>query len=313
MEAFGSNATLPRYLGVLTKYSQSDSESVCAWHGVINYARFALWIVWQQLHVQSHCLVRTHGWFSELSPSSCQRLHIISPWPCQCTVSTVRVCMYSHRDLVKSSSSHRPGHGRAHGQLSESAHTVAVIFSEASHAIALVLAELTFSCRSPQVYSQWSLSGLTVDFQNLDVCFTDCDSIVIFEPFTRGMNLVSFPSIAFQWQTIKQIYTIEMSSYTSSSSITMSGSHCVAAGAIRSGPEIAPILSLCILKSFFCISCGIHCHWSNGSLYVSTEMSHTCVQNGVLHTLVGISFKYHLGNTATSPVVKGMLYSHCSK
>jgi hypothetical protein len=101
---------------------------------------------------------------------------MLSPWSCQGPPSVVRVRTYSRRDLVRGFSCYRPGLVRAHRQLSESARLVTVILSEASHAIALILSEPTVSCQSPHVYSPWSLSGLTVDYQNLDMCFTDCHS-----------------------------------------------------------------------------------------------------------------------------------------
>jgi len=87
----------------------------------------------------------------------------------------------------------------------------------------------------------------------------------------------------------------------------------LAAGAFRSRPLIALILSICIVRIFFCISAGILCHYSNRSLYDHNNMAEMCVQNGVLHNLVCIHFKYHAEETATSPVVQGMLYCSCSK
>ena len=104
-----------------------------------------------------------------------------------------------------------------------------------------------------------------------------------------------------------------MSSYTSSSSITVTGSHCVGSGAFRSRPSIVLMLSISIVKIFFHITGGILSHCSNRSLYVPTTMSDMCVQNGVLHTLVCIHFKYHKNEIATSPVVQGMLYCSGSK
>jgi hypothetical protein len=101
---------------------------------------------------------------------------MLSPWSCQSPPSVVWVRTYSRRHLVRGFSCYLPGVVRAHRQLSESAHLVAMILSEASHAIALILWEPTISCQSPHVYSPWSLSGLTVDYQNLDMCFTDCHS-----------------------------------------------------------------------------------------------------------------------------------------
>ena len=82
----------------------------------------------------------------------------------------------------------------------------------------------------------------------------------------------------------------------------------MAAGAFRTRPLIASILSIYIAKIFSSISGGILSHCSNRSSYVPTKMSDTCVQNGVPHTLVYIRFKYHSEVTATSPVVQGKLY-----
>jgi len=87
----------------------------------------------------------------------------------------------------------------------------------------------------------------------------------------------------------------------------------MAAGAFRSRPLIASILSIYIAKIVLCISGRILSHCSNRSLYVPTKMSDTCVQNGGLHTLVCIRFKYHAEETATGSVVQGMLYCCCSK
>jgi hypothetical protein len=147
---------MPLGFGVLTKYSRGDSESVCAQHGEIKYARSALWIVWHRLLVQSHCLIRTHGWLSELSPWSCQSLYMLSPWSGQSPLSAVRVRKYSHHDVVRGFSRYHPGLVRAHSQLSESTQIVAVILSEASHAIALVLSEPTGSCQRLLMLSPWS-------------------------------------------------------------------------------------------------------------------------------------------------------------
>jgi len=85
-------------------------------------------------------------------------------------------CQSSHCDLVRGCMCCRPGLVRAHCQLSESARIVAVILSEASHAIAPIFSEPTVSCQIPHIYSPRSLSGLTVDYQNLDMCFIDCHS-----------------------------------------------------------------------------------------------------------------------------------------
>jgi len=101
---------------------------------------------------------------------------MLSPWSCHSLPSVVRVRTYSRRDLVRGFSCYRPGLVRAHRQLSESAHIVAVILSEASHAIALILSEPTVSCHSPHVHLPLSMSGLMVDYQNLDMCFTNCHS-----------------------------------------------------------------------------------------------------------------------------------------
>jgi len=101
---------------------------------------------------------------------------MLSPWSCQSLPSVVRVRTYSCRDLVRGFSCYRPGLVRAHRRLSESACIVAVILSEASHAIALIFSKPTVSCQSLHIYQQWSLSGLTVDYQSLDMCFTDCHS-----------------------------------------------------------------------------------------------------------------------------------------
>jgi hypothetical protein len=101
---------------------------------------------------------------------------MLSPWSCQSLPSVVRVRTYSRRDFVRGVSCYRPGLVRAHRQLSESARLVAVIVSEASHAIALILSEPTVGCQSPHVFSLSSLSGLTVDYQIRDMCFTDCHS-----------------------------------------------------------------------------------------------------------------------------------------
>jgi hypothetical protein len=76
---------------------------------------------------------------------------MLLPWSCQSLPSVVRVGTYSRRDLVCGFSCYRPGIVRAHRQLSESAHIVAVILSEVSHAIALVLSAPTVSCQSPHV------------------------------------------------------------------------------------------------------------------------------------------------------------------
>jgi len=101
---------------------------------------------------------------------------MLSPCSCQSPLSTVRVRTYSHCDLVRGFSCFRPGLVRAHCWLSESTHIVAVILSEASHAATLILSEPTVSCQSSHIYLPWSLSGLMVDYQNLDMCFTDCHS-----------------------------------------------------------------------------------------------------------------------------------------
>jgi len=60
-------------------------------------------------------------------------------------------CQSSRHDLVTGSKCCRPGLVRAHSQLSECAHIVAVILSEASHAIDLVLTQPTVSCQSLHV------------------------------------------------------------------------------------------------------------------------------------------------------------------
>ena len=70
---------------------------------------------------------------------------MLSPWSCQCPLSVARVCIYTRSDPVRG-------------------------FSR----ITLIMSEPTVSCRSPHVYSPWSLSGLTVDYQNLVMCFTHC-------------------------------------------------------------------------------------------------------------------------------------------
>jgi len=101
---------------------------------------------------------------------------MLLPWSCQSLPSVVRVRTYSRCDLVGGYSCYRPGLVRAHSQLSESARIVAVILWEASHAIAMILSEPTISCESLHINSPWSLSRLTVDYQNLDMCFTDCHS-----------------------------------------------------------------------------------------------------------------------------------------
>jgi hypothetical protein len=98
---------------------------------------------------------------------------MLSPWSCQSPPSVVTVRTYSRRDHVRGISCYRPGLGRAHHELSKSARLVAMILLEASQAIALILSEPTISWQSPHVYSQLSLSGLTVDYCNLDMCFTD--------------------------------------------------------------------------------------------------------------------------------------------
>jgi len=101
---------------------------------------------------------------------------MLSPLSCHSPLWLVRVGTYSCHDLVSGFSCYRPGLVRAHCQLSESTHIVAVIWSEASHGISLILSGPTVSCRSPHGYSPSSLSGLMVDYQNLDMCFTDCHS-----------------------------------------------------------------------------------------------------------------------------------------
>jgi len=101
---------------------------------------------------------------------------MLSPWSCQSPPSVARVCTYSRSDLVGGFSCGCPGLVRAHHQLSESTSIVAIILSEASHAIALFMSQPTVSCQRPHIQSPWSLSGLMVDYQNLDVCYTDCHS-----------------------------------------------------------------------------------------------------------------------------------------
>jgi hypothetical protein len=232
---------------------------------------------------------------------------MLSPWSCQSPQSVVRLRTYSHQDLVKGFWWYRTGHVRAQPQLWESAQIVPVILSEEPQTIPLMLSEHTVSCRGTRVYLPWFFSGLMVDYQNQDMCFPDCHSNCDF-------------GTIYPWDEISQfsincilIYSLYMSSYTCSSSITVSGSHGVTAGAFRSQSLIALILSICIVKIFFCICSGILSHCSNRSQYVPTTMSDMCVRNGVLHTLVCMRFKYHAEENATSPVVQGMLYCSCSK
>jgi len=65
---------------------------------------------------------------------------------------------------------------------------------------------------------------------------------VILQPVTCGTNLVSIPLIVFQKAIIKWIYNIYRSSYSSSSWITVPGSHRVDVGALQSRPELLPIV-----------------------------------------------------------------------
>jgi hypothetical protein len=152
-----------------------------------------------------------------------------------------------------------------------------------------------------------------VEYQNLDMCFTDCHCNRDFRTIYAWNEISQFSINCIPIINHQSIYTIYMRSYTASSSITVSGSHRVAPGTFRSRPLIASILSICIAKIFFCISGGILSHCLNRSLYVPTKMSDTCVQNIVLHTPACIRFKYHAEDTATSPAVQGMLYCSCSK
>jgi hypothetical protein len=72
---------------------------------------------------------------------------------CNCTVwSELMVsCQCSHHNLVRGSTCCYPGLVTAHSQLSESAHIVTMILSEASHAIAQDWLEPTVSCLSPHI------------------------------------------------------------------------------------------------------------------------------------------------------------------
>jgi hypothetical protein len=188
-----------------------------------------------------------------LSPWYCQRLLTLSPWSCQSPLSAVRVCTYSCRDLVSGFSCYCPGHVKAHRQLSESARIVAVILSEAPHAIV------------------FTLSGLKVDYQSLYLYFTACHSNYYFRTIYvwNEIWLVLHPLYTNN-NLSNWIYTIYTSSYTSSSSITVTGSHLLASGTFRSRLLITSILSICIARIFFCISSGILSHWSNRSLSILT-------------------------------------------
>jgi len=101
---------------------------------------------------------------------------MLSPCSGQSPLSVVRVRTYSRHELISVFSCYCPGHVRVHRQLSESARIVTVILPEVSHSIALILPEPTVSSQSPHLYSPWSLSGLMVDYHNLNMCFTDCHS-----------------------------------------------------------------------------------------------------------------------------------------
>jgi hypothetical protein len=189
-----------------------------------------------------------------------------------------------------------------------------MILSETSYAIALILSEHTVSCHSPHIYSPWSLSGHTVDFQNGDMCFTNCHT-------NRDVGTIH------AWNDISQISINCITIINDHTNIyyiheklhiliviTISRSHHMAlVGAFRSRAMIASILSICIAMILFCISGGILSHCLKRSWYVPTEMSDTCVQNGVLNTFVCIHFKYHAEETATSLVVQGILYCSGSK
>jgi len=97
-----------------------------------------------------------------------------------------------------------------------------------------------------------------------------------------------------------------MSNYTSSSSITVSGFHRVAAGAFRSRPLIASILSICIAKIFFCISGGILSHCSNRSLYIPTQC-----QIRVSKTEFCIPFYVCASNTTRRKLPPAQLSKEC--
>jgi hypothetical protein len=101
---------------------------------------------------------------------------MLLPWSCQSQSSVIRVCKDICRDLVEGFPRYCPGHGRAHRQLSESAHIVAVVISVASHAVAQIMSWPPINCQSLHIYLLWYLSGLTVEYQNLAMCFTDCYS-----------------------------------------------------------------------------------------------------------------------------------------
>jgi len=72
---------------------------------------------------------------------------MLSSWFCKCPPSVVRVRTYSCHDFVRGFSCYRPDLVRDHHQVSE------------------------FVC----IFT-WSLSGLTVEYQNLDMSFTECHS-----------------------------------------------------------------------------------------------------------------------------------------
>jgi len=112
-------------------------------------------------------------------------------------------CQSSCHDLVRSFSWYHPGLVRAHCQLSEYTHRVAVILSEADHAIALVMSEPTISSLSPQellhescqrlltleprpCQDSWSMSRFYTYISPIAILIT------ILQPFTCGMKFSYF-------------------------------------------------------------------------------------------------------------------------
>jgi len=81
------------------------------------------------------------------SPWSCWRFPMLSPWSCWSPLSVVWVRTWRPHELVRGFQHNRPGFIRAHCQISESACILAVNFVR-----------------------------IEVDYQNQDMCFTDCHS-----------------------------------------------------------------------------------------------------------------------------------------